>query len=88
MRRTPYFVRKKARLSQPGASSRIFLMSAKRASREIRREEKESEETKSSEREHTSAEIVALLRLLTREPPPGHDFATCPICKRYGITKI
>jgi len=32
--------------------------------------------------------LVALLRLLTREPPPGHDFKTCPICKRHGIKKI
>ena len=32
--------------------------------------------------------LVALLRLLLREPPPGHDFDKCPICKRFGITKI
>jgi hypothetical protein len=32
--------------------------------------------------------LLALLRLLMREPPPGHDFKTCPICKRYGITEI
>jgi hypothetical protein len=32
--------------------------------------------------------LLALLRLLTREPPPGHDFTTCPVCKRFGITKI
>jgi hypothetical protein len=34
------------------------------------------------------AEIVALFRLLMREPPSDHDFRTCPICKRYGITEI
>ena len=34
------------------------------------------------------AALLALLRLLTREPPPGHDFKTCPICQRYGITEI
>jgi len=34
------------------------------------------------------AELLALLRLLTREPPRDHDFKTCPICKRYGITTI
>jgi hypothetical protein len=34
------------------------------------------------------AELLALFRLLTREPPPDHDFKTCPICKRYGITSI
>jgi hypothetical protein len=33
-------------------------------------------------------EILALFRLLTREPPPGHEFKTCPICKDYGITEI
>jgi hypothetical protein len=32
--------------------------------------------------------LLALLRLLTREPPPSHDFKTCPVCKQYGITKI
>ncbi len=34
------------------------------------------------------AELIALFRLLMREPPPDHDFRTCPICKRYGITRI
>lgn len=34
------------------------------------------------------ADLVALFRLLLREPPPDHDFKTCPICKRYGITHI
>jgi hypothetical protein len=33
-------------------------------------------------------ELVALMRLLLKEPPPDHDFATCPICKKYGITEI
>lgn len=32
--------------------------------------------------------LLALFRLLVREPPRDHDFNTCPICKRYGITKI
>jgi hypothetical protein len=32
--------------------------------------------------------LTALLRLLLREPPPNHDFKTCPTCRRYGITKI
>jgi hypothetical protein len=35
-----------------------------------------------------SPELLALLRLLVREPPAGHDFSTCAICKRYGITGI
>jgi len=34
------------------------------------------------------AELLTLLRFLMREPPPDHDFATCPTCKRYGITGI
>jgi len=34
------------------------------------------------------ADLIALFRLLLREPPPDHDFKTCPICKRYGITHI
>jgi len=34
------------------------------------------------------SELLVLLRLLLREPPPDHDFKTCPICKRYGITEL
>jgi hypothetical protein len=34
------------------------------------------------------ADLVPLFQLLLRQPPPDHDFATCPICKRYGITTI
>jgi hypothetical protein len=33
-------------------------------------------------------ELVALFRLLMREPPADHDFRTCPICKRHGISRI
>jgi len=33
-------------------------------------------------------DLVALFRLLLKEPPPDHDFKTCPICKEYGITSI
>ena len=35
-----------------------------------------------------SPELLALFRLLVREPPADHDFGTCPICKRYGISGI
>ena len=35
-----------------------------------------------------SPELLALFRLLLREPPVDHDFRTCPVCKRYGITGI
>ena len=38
--------------------------------------------------EAARAELLTLLRLLTKEPPPDHNFQTCPICKRYGITSI
>jgi hypothetical protein len=38
--------------------------------------------------ESDQAALLALFRLLVREPPRDHDFRTCPICKRYGITKI
>jgi hypothetical protein len=34
------------------------------------------------------AELLALFRLLVREPPKDHDFRVCPICRRYGITRI
>jgi hypothetical protein len=34
------------------------------------------------------AELPALLRLLTHEPPRGHESMTRPICERYGITKL
>lgn len=33
-------------------------------------------------------EVMALIRMLLREPPKGHDISNCPICKRYGITTI
>jgi len=34
------------------------------------------------------AELLALFRILMKEPPPDHDFRTCPICKEFGITSI
>jgi hypothetical protein len=33
-------------------------------------------------------QLLPLFRLLVREPPEGHDFATCPVCKRHGITGL
>jgi hypothetical protein len=33
-------------------------------------------------------EVIALIRMLLRKPPRGHDFATCPICQRYGIAAV
>lgn len=29
-----------------------------------------------------------LVGLLLRTPPPDHDFTTCPICKKHGITEL
>jgi len=40
------------------------------------------------ENERIPAELIALLRMLLREPPPDHDFATCEICKARGITQL
>jgi len=33
-------------------------------------------------------QLLPLFRLLVREPPNGHDFDTCPVCKRHGITNL
>lgn len=33
-------------------------------------------------------QLLPLFTLLMRDPPEGHDFATCPVCKRYGITSL
>ena len=52
-------------------------------------EENRSESPAGTPSEHVErGALLALLRLLMREPPPGHDFKTCPICRRYGITEI
>ena len=34
------------------------------------------------------ADLMALFRLLLKQPPKEHDFRNCPICKRYHITEI
>jgi hypothetical protein len=52
------------------------------------REDGKSEEKSPKIDSVREAQLLALFRLLTKEPPPDHDFKTCPICKRYGITKI
>ena len=33
-------------------------------------------------------DILPLIRLILREPPPGHDFKTCPTCKQHGIKEL
>jgi hypothetical protein len=38
--------------------------------------------------EHVPAELIALFRILLKEPPPDHNFETCEICKRHGITQL
>jgi hypothetical protein len=42
----------------------------------------------SEESEDEIQQLLPLFRLLMREPPEGHDFATCPICKRHDITSL
>jgi len=32
--------------------------------------------------------LLPLFHLLTREPPDGHYFDTCPVCKSHGITSL
>jgi hypothetical protein len=34
------------------------------------------------------ADLLPLFRLLARQPAKDHDFRTCPICKKHGITEI
>lgn len=48
----------------------------------------EDESPKLLSPEAARAELLTLVRLLVREPPPEHNLHACPICKRYGITAI
>jgi len=41
-----------------------------------------------AQKEPIPTELISLFRILLRKPPQGHDFKTCPVCKKYGITKI
>ncbi len=43
---------------------------------------------KKPKEERVPAEVIVLLRILMREPPPDHNFATCEICKNHGITQL
>ena len=38
-------------------------------------------------KEPIPAELIPLFRVLVRKTPQGHDFKTCPVCKKYGITE-
>jgi hypothetical protein len=53
-------------------------------------QEKQREAVKESSKAKpaVSPELLALIRLIIREPPADHDFGTCPICKHYGIKSI
>jgi hypothetical protein len=50
--------------------------------------EQPSKNEEAPKKEPPAPEILALFRLLTQKPPADHDFATCKVCKKYGITKI
>jgi len=41
-----------------------------------------------AQKEPIPAELIPLFRVLLRKTPQGHDFKTCPVCKKYGITEI
>jgi hypothetical protein len=45
-------------------------------------------EKKSKEGDNDLDSLLPLFRLLVRQPPKDHDFKACPICQRYGITKV
>jgi hypothetical protein len=40
------------------------------------------------ERPPEEVTMLALFRLLMKDPGANHDFHTCATCKRYGITEI
>jgi len=48
----------------------------------------EESERQEPEKERVPAALIALLRILLREPPPDHDFHTCEICRAHGITRL
>jgi hypothetical protein len=49
--------------------------------------EPKSLEESADKKDEATDQLLSLLRLLFREPPPEHDFKSCPICKRYKITE-
>ena len=38
--------------------------------------------------ERLPAGLIALFRILLKEPPSDHNFETCEICKDHGITQL
>jgi hypothetical protein len=61
--------------------------SCKNQRTKVARKESEKEPNK-GEQFASAQDLLLLFRLLMKEPPQGHDFKTCPTCKRYGIDRI
>ena len=47
-----------------------------------------SDSQQANDKESPRYDLTPLFALLVRQPPKDHDFRTCPICQRYGITEI
>ena len=75
-------------LSLNGEVATMVLMTEKDESISLGPADAEHEDRIPAEGQFDQASLIALFRFLTRQPPPGHDFKSCPICKRYGITNI
>jgi len=41
-----------------------------------------------TDKQEDAQDILLLFRLLLNNPPPDHDCKTCPIYRRYGITRL
>jgi len=52
------------------------------------RSDTKSHDNKGVTQDSERADLISLFQLLVRQPPPDHDFRTCPICRRHGITQI
>lgn len=50
--------------------------------------ELDGSEPREAGKELSSYDLTPLFTLLMRQPPKDHDFHTCPMCQRYGITEI
>ena len=53
-----------------------------------RQEMDTSDSRQTTDEESPGYDLTPLFTLLVRQPPKDHDFRTCPICQRYGITEI
>jgi len=54
----------------------------------LQEEELKEPEPQDAESDSPGYDLTPLFTLLVRQPPQDHDFRTCPICQRYGITEI